>query len=127
MAEKLTREELVKALAALDERDRKNDAEMAPFREISRQIDEERQALLEANEAEVEGHCICGQLVLVGDRHCRTTDGEIMCVECAPTWADAVQSLEGSLAEGYEDEDLSASLEVARARVSAGRGNEKVC
>lgn len=129
MAEKLTREELVKALAALDERDRKNDADMAPFRKISQQIEEERQALVDAHETEVIGSCEgCLAVILEGDRYTPCSDGPLLCLACSPTWSEALNNMRSYVCDVPEDDaERLESIAHAEAQIAAGRGDEKVC
>ena len=129
MTEKMTREQLVAALADLDERDRKNDADMAPFREIATKIEEEREALLEANETLVIGPCEgCSTIILDGDRYMAYSDGPRVCLSCAPTWAESAADLRTYTCDDPEDEENRlAAIAHAETQIAVGLGDQKVC
>lgn len=100
-----------------------------PFRDREQAIDEERETLLEDNSASVVGHCEgCSTLILEGDRCCRYTGGPVVCLECAPTWAEALENMRSYTLDDDDDErERTEAIANAEAMIAAGKGDEKVC
>jgi hypothetical protein len=86
---------------------------------------EDRSELLVSHDVEEHGNCLgCCRLMLAGDKAQSEASGEILCEECAYTYAEIKANHEEIAASGLtselEPEDIEAFAQVYAARVASG-------
>lgn len=89
--QRLALEEQLAAFAGAEANIRKA---MEPLRIALEGVTAARDVALQANGVEHHGDCECGKPLFTGDEAHHCLDGELLCEECAPTWADIREQME---------------------------------
>ena len=126
-----TRAELAAKLEALGWEEKPITEAMRPLQEKLAAIETRREELIESYGVEVHGNCLaCCRLMLTGDKAQSEASGEILCEECAYSYADIKSNHDEAVAAGMlgelDEDGIKAFAEEYAARVAAGQSiNEK--
>ncbi len=116
----IDREKLSEELAEIEKAIQTIDALSKPLRTAESALVTVREAILDRYGAVIYDKCECGALILIGDKYHHCRDGEMLCEECAPTYADVKKQVEERIAEGrgpdQEDLDMMTVFEVMAER-----------
>ncbi|ACI92691.1 hypothetical protein OCAR_5560 [Afipia carboxidovorans OM5] len=85
--------------------------------------------LMARGDLEVAGYCVgCECILFHGDRGYHYEDGEISCIDCSPTWADAEESFKAAAGDDEEHAEAYADFKSRMEEHVAGGGsvNEKI-